>query len=50
MAVGDSFTMDAPTSADIKRICRNVSQYGIRHDRGYICRTKDGVTTVTRIR
>lgn len=50
MAVGDSFTMPAPTSADIKRICRNVSQYGQRHDRGYTCRTKDGVTTVTRIR
>ena len=50
MAVGDSFTMPAPTSADIKRICRNVSQYGLRHDRGYICRTKDGITTVTRIR
>ena len=50
MAVGDSFTMPAPTSADIKRICRNVSQHGQRHDRGYRCRTKDGVMTVTRIR
>ena len=50
MKVGDSFTMPAPTSADIKRICRNVSQYGQRHDRGYRCRTKGGTTTVTRIR
>lgn len=50
LAVGDSVTMPAPTSADIKRICRNVSQHGQRHDRGYICRTKAGVTTITRVR
>ena len=50
MAVGDQITMPAPTSADIKRICRNVSQHGQRHDRGYICRTKAGVTTITRVR
>ncbi len=50
MAVGDQITLPAPTSADIKRIARNVSQYGLRHDRFYRCRTKDGVTTVTRIR
>lgn len=50
LAVGESFDMPAPTSADIKRIARNVSQYGQRHDRFYRCRTKDGVTTVTRIR
>lgn len=50
MAVGDSFTMPAATSADIKRIARNVSQYGLRHGRFYRCRTTDGVMTVTRIR
>ena len=50
MAVGDQITMPAPTSADIKRICRNVSQHGQRHDRGYICRTTAGVTTITRVR
>ena len=50
LAIGEAATLSAPTSADIKRICRNVSQYGQRHDRGYTCRTKDGVTTVTRIR
>lgn len=50
MAVGDQITMPAPTSADIKRICRNVSQHGQRHDRSYICRTNDGVMTITRLR
>ena len=50
MAVGDSVEMPAPTSADIKRICRNVSQYALRNDRSYRCRTSGGVTTITRIR
>jgi len=50
MALGDSITLPAPTPADSKRICRNVSQYGLRHLRYYQCRTRDGVTTVTRIR
>ena len=50
MAVGDSFTMPAPTSADIKRICRAVSSYGQRRDRSYMCRTRDGVMTITRRR
>ena len=50
MAVGDQITMPAPTSADIKRICRNVSQHGQRHDRSYMCRTRDGVMTITRRR
>ena len=50
MDVGDHITLPAPTSADVKRIARNVSQYGQRNDRSYRCRTKDGITTVTRIR
>lgn len=50
MAVGDTIELDAPTSADIKRICRAVSSYGQRHDRGYMCRTRDGVMTITRRR
>ncbi len=50
MAVGDCITLPAPTSADIKRLARNVSQFGVRNDRGYRCRTKAGVMTVTRIR
>lgn len=50
MAVGDQITLPAPTSADIKRICRNVSQFAQRNERGYRCRSKDGVMTVTRVR
>jgi hypothetical protein len=50
MALGDSVTLPAPTAADSKRISRNASQYGVRHQRYYQCRTKDGVTTITRIR
>lgn len=52
MAVGDQITLPAPTSADVKRIAKNASQYGQRHGRFYRCRTdqKTRVTTVTRIR
>lgn len=50
--VGGSFTMPAPTHADRKRIARNVSQYGMRHDKGFRCRTDPAtlVMTVTRLR
>lgn len=52
MAVGDKAEMPAPTAADIKRICRNTSQYGIRHDRVYVSRLDKArrVIVVTRIR
>ena len=52
MDVGESVTLDVPAAADVKRIARNASQYGLRHDRGYRCKT-DRVTrtmTVTRVR
>lgn len=50
MAVGDSVTFDAPTSADVKRIARNASQYGVRHERVYSCATDPTtrIMTVTR--
>jgi hypothetical protein len=52
MAVGDTYTVEAPTAADVKRIARNASQYGLRHDRYYSCRTdrETRLMTVTRIR
>ena len=52
MAIHDSVELPAPTSADVKRIARNASQYGLRHDRFYRCSTDRArrVTTVTRIR
>jgi hypothetical protein len=51
MAVGEVWHVDAPEPADCKRIARNVSQYGVRHDRGYLCRTdrQTRVMTVTRV-
>ena len=52
MDVGEEVQMEASTAADVKRIARNVSQYGARHDRFYRCRT-DPITrimTITRIR
>lgn len=50
MAVGDTVTMPAPTSADVKRLSRNASQYGLRCGRVYQCRTDAAtrVMTVTR--
>ena len=52
MAVGDTATFAAPTAGDVKRIARNASQYGLRHDRCYRCRTDTAtrLTTVTRVR
>lgn len=48
--VGESVTMPADKPGDTKRIARNVSQYGMRHDKAFMCRTRDGVTTITRLR
>lgn len=52
LEVGDSMEMPAPTPADKKRIARNLSQYGIRHDRLYsMCTDKGtGIATIRRIR
>jgi len=52
MDVGEVWHVDAPEPADCKRIARNVSQYGVRHDKGYLCRTdrQTRVMTVTRVR
>lgn len=52
MEIGDAKEFPVPTSADVNRIARNVSQYGMRHNRYYRCKTdrKARITTVTRIR
>lgn len=52
LEVGAAVQMAAPTAADRKRIARNVSQYGIRHDRGHHCKTdrRTGIMTITRLR
>lgn len=52
MDVGEEVQMEANTPADVKRIARNVSQYGLRHSLVYRCKT-DPITrlmTITRIR
>lgn len=52
MVVGETADIPAPTPADVKRIAKNASQYGQRHDRFYRCKTdqKTRVTTVARVR
>lgn len=52
MEIGDVVEMPAPTGADVKRIAKNVSQYGERHDRSYRCKTnrETRIMTITRIR
>lgn len=52
MAVGDVWHVEVPTPRDVKRVAKNVSQYGMRHDRGYRCRTDlaTRIMAVTRLR
>ena len=52
MEIGDVKEFPAPTSADVNRIARNVSQTGVRHDRYFRCKTnkQTRMTSVTRIR
>jgi hypothetical protein len=50
LEVGESATMPAVKKGDAKRTSRNVSQYGLRHDKHFICRTKGDVTVITRMR
>ena len=52
MAVGDTINLPVPTPADVKRVARNTSQYGLRHERCYRCRTNSDtrVITITRVR
>jgi len=50
MAVGDIATISGATKRDVKRTYRNVSQYGIRNNKCFICRTANGITNITRMR
>jgi hypothetical protein len=49
LAVGESATMPASNKGDAKRTSRNVSQYGIRNGKCFMCRTVGGVTFITRL-
>ena len=52
MAVGDIWHVETPTPEDSKRLARNTSQHGIRHDKCFVCRMDRAtrITAVTRIR
>ena len=50
LAVGESATMPADKPGDPKRLARNVSQYGMRSGKGFTCRTRNGIITITRLR
>lgn len=52
MAVGDVWHVETPASEDSKRLARNTSQHGIRHDKSFVCRINRAtrITAVTRIR
>ena len=50
MEVGDVAYWPAPDSAAIRNTAKNTSQYGIRHEKQFMCRTRDGITKITRIR
>ncbi len=52
MAIGDQHQVPAPTPADVKRICSNASQSGIRNDKFFRCRLDyaSRVMTIERVR
>ena len=52
MKVGEQHKLAAPEPADVKRICSNASQYGIRNDKFFRCRLDYAtrVLTIERIR
>ena len=52
LAVGESVEVPVPTPRDVKRMCSNASQYGMRHDRAFRCKTdrQTRVMTITRVR
>jgi hypothetical protein len=49
LEIGEVATMPATERGHAKRTSRNVSQYGVRHGKVFRCRTKDGVTFITRL-
>ena len=49
LEIGEVATMPADQKGHAKRTSRNVSQYGVRHGKVFRCRTKDGVTFITRL-
>ena len=50
LGVGQTFQMPALTHQDRKRIARNVSQYGMRNDKGFRCKTDPDTLMMTVMR
>jgi hypothetical protein len=50
--IDDTLGIHVPTTADVKRVAKNVSQYGQRHDKGFRCKTnrKTRMMIITRVR
>jgi hypothetical protein len=49
LEIGEVATMPADSKGSAKRTSRNVSQYGIRNGKMFMCRTVNGVTFITRL-
>ena len=52
LAVGESVDVHVPAPADVKRMCSNASQYGLRRGQGFRCKTdrQTRLMTITRVR
>jgi hypothetical protein len=48
--VGETLSMEVTGPVECKNVSRTVSKFGIRYSKGFMCRTKDNVITVTRLR
>jgi len=48
--VGETVSMGVASPAECKNVYRAASKVGERYSKGFMCRTKDNVITVTRLR
>jgi hypothetical protein len=50
IAIKETVSMEVTGPVECKNISRTVSKFGIRYGKGFMCRTKNNVITVTRLR
>lgn len=48
--IGETVSMKVTGPVECKNVSRTASKFGIRYGKGFMCRTRDGVITVTRLR
>ena len=48
--VGETISMKVANPVECKNVSRMASKFGMRYSKGFMCRTKNGVITVTRLR